>query len=187
MAYDQGIGFSAWLMNKEDHLRGGAAGQMTKAIQVGRALADSTPDTVIPHLETIFQENGDAFEAAITDGTITDIQITAEGEFDTGFTTIRDNKTEKDYTVVCQNENLFVKNQEGNVLITVPSIIALLDMGLRTEVRALSNSETAVGQKVALILADANEKWYDRPECYDNWDEILESAGYTGAEVRLKG
>lgn len=187
IAYDQGIGFSAWLMNKEDHLRGGAAGQMTRAIQVGNALSESTPDTVIPRLEQIFRENGEAFKTVIADGTITDIQITAEGGFDTGFTTIRDNADGKVYTVVCQNENLFVKDQTGKVIITIPSIIALLNMGLETEVRALSNSETTVGQKVALILTEADEKWYDRPECYKNWKEILESAGYTGEEVRLKG
>ena len=185
MAYDQGIGFSAWLMNKEDHLRGGAVGQMTKAIEVGRALAESTPDQVIERLEKIFRDNGDAFQAVIADGTITDIQLTAEGGFDTGFTSIRDNVTGQVYTVVCQNENLFVRNQAGDVIITIPSVIAMLNMGLGNEVRALSNSETAVGQRVALILADADKRWYDRPECFDNWDEILESAGYTGKEVRL--
>ncbi|MGN8713466.1 S-methyl thiohydantoin desulfurase domain-containing protein [Hornefia butyriciproducens] len=187
MAYNQGIGFSAWLMNKEDHLRGSAVGQMTKTIEVGKALADSTPDEVLEHLQKIFRDNGDACEVVIADGTITDIHISAEGGFDTGFTTILDNETGKRYTVVCQNENLFVKDDKGKVIITIPSIIALLNMGLGDEVRALSNSETEVGQHVALVLADADKRWYDRPECFDNWSEILESAGYTGKEVRLKG
>ena len=36
-AYDQGIGFAAWMMNKEDHLKASAVGQMTKTIEVGKA------------------------------------------------------------------------------------------------------------------------------------------------------
>ena len=40
---------------------------------------------------------------------------------------------------------------------------------------------------MAVVLLDACKTWYDRAECFDCWKEILESAGYTGPEVRLKG
>ncbi len=55
-AYDQGIGFAAWMMNKEDHLKASAVGQMTKTIEVGKALAGSTADTVTAALEVLLTQ-----------------------------------------------------------------------------------------------------------------------------------
>lgn len=53
------------------------------------------------------------------------------------------------------------------------------------EVRAVSNSETEVGQKVALTVTKAHDGWYDRPECCGSWKEVMESAGYSGQAVSL--
>lgn len=162
-AYDQGIGFAAWMMNKEDHLKASAVGQMTKTIEVGKALAGSTADTVAAALEKCFDAMGAAFKMVIPTGTITDIEIDSAGGFDTGVTTIVDDQSGEEYKVTFQNENLFVEDPNGKVIVTIPSIISLLDLSLEGEVRALSNSETKVGQKVALTITRADDRWYDLP------------------------
>lgn len=184
-AYDQGIGFAAWMMNKEDHLKASAVGQMTKTIEVGRVLAGSTADTVAENLSKCFAASGEAFKMVIPAGTITNIDIDSAGGFDTGVTTIRDDVTGAEYRVTFQNENLFVEDPEGKVIVTIPSIISLLNLGLDGEVRALSNSETKVGQKVALTITRAADRWYDLPECYTCWDGVMVSAGYCRANEEV--
>lgn len=185
MAYDQGIGFAAWMMNKEDHKNATAIGQITRTIGVGKVLKESTAENVIDNLTAHFAQSGEAFKVVIPAGTITDIEIDSAGGFDTGVTTIRDDETGEMYTVLFQNENLLVKDPEGKVMVTIPSIISTLNLGLDGEVRALSNSETKVGQKVALTITRAHDKWYDDPKCYGCWKGVMASAGYTGEEVSL--
>lgn len=185
-AYDQGIGFAAWMMNKKDHLKASAVGQMSLTMGVGSALQSFAPQGILFGLGEIFKQANRKFKAIIPLGTITAIDITSEGGFDTGVTTIVDDKTKEKFKVVFQNENLYVENPKGEIVVTIPTIISLLDMGLKKETRALSNSETEVGQKVALIAVDAHERWYGKPECYGCWEEIMVSAGYreVGEEVR---
>ncbi len=181
----KGVGFSAWNMNKADMLRASAAGQMTKCIEIGRVLMESTTENVIENLTDVFERLGDSFKVLISSGEIVDIQIESAGGFDTGSTLIRDDATGEIYTVLCQNESLLVRDGSGKVLMTVPGIISMVELGADGKVRAVSNCETAVGQKVALTVTRAHERWYDRPECYGSWKEVLESAGYTGEEVSL--
>ena len=49
---------------------------------------------------------------------------------------------------------------------------------------SLSNCETEIGQKVALVHVDAPEGWYRVPEGFECWKEVLADAGYTDGEVR---
>lgn len=181
----KGIGFSAWNMNKEDMLRASATGQMTKCMEVGRVLLDSTTENVIENLSAVFARFGDPFRVLVPSGEIVDIQIESAGGFDTGSTVIRDDATGETYTVLCQNESLLVRDGAGQVIMTIPGIISMVELRGDGTVRAVSNCETAVGQKVALTVTKAHERWYDRPECYGSWKEVMESAGYTGEEVSL--
>ncbi|MGF6375789.1 DUF917 family protein [Clostridiales Family XIII bacterium PM5-7] len=190
-AYDQGIGFAAWMMNKEDHLKSTAIGQMTVTIDVGEIFADNPGPVAIEKLEAYYVNKGEQYKTFIKAGTITDMQIDSAGGFDTGVTTIKDDETGKEYKVTFQNENLFVEDEAGEVLITIPGIISviLLDDGTG-HAKAISNSETKVGQKVALVAVNAHEKWYDVPECYGCWNDVMVSAGYgegdkAKPEVRL--
>ncbi len=181
----KGVGFSAWNMNKEDMRRASAAGQMTKCMEVGRVLLDSTTENVIENLSATFEKFGDPFKVLVPSGEIVDIQIESAGGFDTGSTVIRDDATGETYTVLCQNESLLVRDGAGQVIMTIPGIISMVELRGDGTVRAVSNCETAVGQKVALTVTKAHERWYDRPECYGSWKEVMESAGYTGEEVSL--
>ena len=93
---------------------------MTKTIEVGKALAGSTADTVTAALEKCFDAMGAAFKMVIQSGTITDIKIDSAGGFDTGVTTIVDDQSGEEYKVTFQNENLFVEDPNGKVIVTIP-------------------------------------------------------------------
>ncbi len=88
-------------------------------------------------LEKCFDAMGAAFKMVIQSGTITDIEIDSAGGFDTGVTTIVDDQSGEEYKVTFQNENLFVEDPNGKVIVTIPSIISLLDLSLEGEVRTV--------------------------------------------------
>ncbi len=183
-AFDQGIGIAAWMMNKEQHLQASALGQMTLAVEVGDILRNTQSADVIQRLQHYFDVKETPFRPIVEAGTITDIKISSEGGFDTGVTTVRADSGEI-VTVIFQNENLYVQ-AEGKTIVTVPSIISMLDLGNEKMAVPVSNSETYVGQRVALTETKANERWYDLPECYTCWDEVLVSAGYRAVKPEVK-
>lgn len=183
-AFDQGIGFAAWMMNKEQHLQASALGQMTLAIEVGNILRTSPAAGAVEGLKTFFDEKNIPFQVIAAEGTITDIQITSEGGFDTGTTTIRTDRGEE-FKVVFQNENLYAAAGD-KTLVTVPSIISMLDLSDETMAQPISNSETYVGQRVAVTAAKADKRWYDLPEGYSCWKEIMLSAGYGSVKPEVK-
>ncbi len=183
-AFDQGIGIAAWMMNKEQHLKASAIGQMTLAIEVGDILMETPPADAVKRLGEYFAAKHIPFEAAVEAGTITDIRMTTMGGFDTGITTIRaDNGQE--FQAVFQNENLYVQT-EGRIIVTVPGIISMLDLGGGKMAVPVSNSETYAGQRVALTLTKADRRWYDLPACYGCWEEVLASAGYRNVKPEVK-
>ena len=186
-AYGQGIGFSAWMMDKEQH-RNSSIGMISLDIEVGNALAESTEENVLEKLEAALANAGRKL-TVFTTGTISNIEMDAEGGFDTGFTTI-ESDTNETYKVLFQNENLVCykigKDGKKETLATVPGIISLINMRPETEAYPVpvSNCETEIGQKVALVHVDAPEGWYRVPEGFECWKEVLADAGYTDGEVR---
>ncbi len=183
-AFDQGIGFAAWIMNKEQHLQASALGQITLAIEVGNILMTTPTGNAVEKLQNYFKEKKIPFQPIVKAGTITDIQITSAGGFDTGVTTVQADSGEL-FKVIFQNENLYVET-EGKTIVTVPSIISTLDLSKENMAVPISNSETYVGQKIALTETKANERWYDLPECYHCWNEVMISAGYQIAKPEVK-
>lgn len=183
-AFDQGIGIAAWMMNKEQHMRASALGQMTLAMQVGGIIMTSPVTGVIGRLSDFFGWNKTPFQVIVTAGTITDIKIDTAGGFDTGITTIRADDG-RIYQVVFQNENLYVQ-AEGTTIVTVPSIISMLDLSNGKMAVPVSNSEAYVGQRVILTETKANKLWYDLPECYSCWEEVLVSAGYRNVKPEVR-
>ncbi len=184
-AYDQGIGFAAWMMNRNDHRNASAIGQMTRAIEVGKLLRTVKTGNVVEALQAYFAKASVAFKPIVASGTIRDIQITSAGGFDTGVTTVESDQGEI-YKVTFQNENLYVEH-DGKTIVTIPSIISTLDLGNEEMAVPVSNSETFVGQRIALTATQAHLRWYDRPECYGCWEGVMVSAGYrkVGSEVRF--
>lgn len=183
-AFDQGIGIAAWMMNKKQHLEASAIGQMTRAIQVGGILMTSPTAGVMGRLMDYFNINRTPFQAIVKAGTITDIQINSAGGFDTGVTTVRADDGQV-FQVIFQNENLYVQAGEKTI-VTVPSIISILDLSSEQMAVPVSNSETYVGMRVALTETKADDRWYDLPECYSCWDEVMVSAGYRIVKPEVK-
>ena len=146
-------------------------------------MAETGPDEVIGKLTECF-EGKRKFNVIVSSGVIEDITIDSAGGFDTGVTVIRSDSGEV-YRVTFQNENLFVEDEKGKTLVTVPNIISILDLDLEGEVRSLSNCETKVGQRVALTATQADKRWYDVPEGYTCWDDVMVSAGYCRAREEV--
>ncbi len=183
-AFDQGIGFAAWMMNKEQHLKASALGQMTLANEVGEILVNTPASEAVGKLQAYFDKKKIPFRPIVAAGTITDIQISSEGGFDTGVTTVRSDNGEE-FKVIFQNENLYVKAGD-KTLVTIPTIISTLDLSDDKMAIPVSNSETHVGQRIALTVTKADDRWYDLPECYGCWDEVMVSADYRSARPEVK-
>ncbi len=183
-AFDQGIGIAVWMMNRKQHLKASAIGQMTLAIETGDILMNTPPADAVKKLQEYFDAKEIPFAPIAASGTITDIQITSQGGFDTGVTTVKADDGGI-YKVIFQNENLYVQS-EGKTIVTVPAIISMLDLGSEKMAVPISNSETFVGQKVALTQTKANERWYDLPQGYGCWDEVLISAGYRDVKPEVR-
>lgn len=179
VVYGQGIGISMWSMDKEQLIRGSALGQMSRAIDVGEILRTSEKNNVVENLATYFADAGIGFQEIVR-GKITDIEIDVAGGFDNGVTRVKEDGTGKEVNVFFQNENLFVKDAEGNVMATVPGEIIVLN---RETQKGLSNTETEVGQDVSILYVEADKRWYDIPDGYTCWKGVLESANYNGDEV----
>lgn len=188
-AFDQGIGIAVWMMNKQQHLQASAIGQMTEAIEVGDILVNTRAADAVSKLREYFASKGTPFCPIVEAGTITDISITSEGGFDTGVTTVRADKGGT-CKVIFQNENLYVQALDDKAgeqtIVTVPSIISMLDLSDDKMAVPISNSETYVGQRIALTETKANARWYDLPECYSCWDEVMVSAGYRSLKPEVK-
>lgn len=176
--YDQGIGFSAWLMNKEQHSNS-AVGQITLSMQAGDIFSNSTRADILEKLEK-FLYGINRFRPFVKNGVIDAIKLDTGGGFDTGYTIIKDLETKAEYRVLFQNENLVLFDSSNAALATVPGIISLIDLapeGCKHPV-PVSNAETYVGQNVALVYMDAPSPWYNNPKGYTCWRDILVSAGY---------
>lgn len=177
--YGQGIGISMWSMDKEQLMRGSVTGQMTRAVETGEILRTSGKDDVVENLERYFKGRDIGFKELVR-GEITNIQMDAAGGFDNGTTKIRKQGTGEEYKVFFQNENLFVKNGEDEVMATVPGLIIVLN---RDTQKGLSNTETGIGMNVSVLYIEADRRWYDIPDGYTCWKGVLETANYMGDEV----
>lgn len=184
-AYDMGIGFCAWLMNKKQHEHS-AIGQISLSVAAGEILMNSTKEDLVRHLV-----DGLGADRNVTpiceSGTIEAIDIDVAGGFDTGVTTIKGNDG-KICKVLFQNESLVAYRQDEAVA-TVPGIITMVDLdpeeGYDHPV-PVSNSEIYVGEKVALFHIDAAEAWYATELGYGCWEEILSSAGYRDVRKEVR-
>lgn len=177
-AYNQGIGFSAWIMNKAQHEISSALGQITETADVGRLFKTESSESILEKLAGYFSAEKRKFSVLCETGIIEKIEMDAAGGFDRGFTTIR-GADGNEYKVLFQNENL-VAYKDGEGIATVPGIISLVDLDHEGSGYAMpvSNTETFEGQKIALVYVEPPRGWKDSEKGYDCWNEILISAGY---------
>ena len=111
-------------------------------------------------------------------GTIAALELVCRDGFDFGKTMIRadDGKT---YTLLVQNENLAVQDENGKLILTSPDSVGMiaLDRG-----EGITNGELEVGMPLAVIGIKAAEPWYRIPEGFACWDEVFGNVGLKNVE-----
>lgn len=180
-AYNNSIGFSTWLMDREQHERASVIGQMLLSIKMGGILRKKDGKTAADLLKQLKQYTLVRLFAV---GTITKIDVRTENGFDFGVTEITDDNGEV-FTVDFKNENLIIRSN-GKTLLTVPEIISIVR---EEDWMPLSNAETAVGMRVFLMGTRADAKWWNIREGYGCWEHILKLIGYSlaGPAVEMIG
>lgn len=178
MAYGMSIGFSTWIMDKDQMKEAAAVGQLQLAQTVGNVIlkAKVSGQDVVKELQSVVEMR------EVVRGKITKIEIKTEGGFDHGTTTIQ-GKNGEEFLVDFKNENLLIRTPKGETLMTVPDIITMIDP---KTCEPLSNADTAVGQTVSLIITPVDKKWWGIPEGYNCWREIMKQIGYTGEAVPFR-
>jgi len=76
-------------------------------------------------------------------------------------------------------EHMFVTDADGNVVITVPDIVSIVDTDTYTP---LTNDQIRAGQNVVVMTIPCAEMW-NIPEGYDCFRDILGKLGYKGERV----
>ena len=112
-------------------------------------------------------------------GKISGIEIVSKGGFDFGLTKIEDGYAVR--TVSFKNENMIARDADGTVMMTVPDSICLIDSDTGIP---LNNASTKEGMNVTVIGFAASDKWWQLPEGYDCWRNILRAMDYDGDAVR---
>ena len=106
-------------------------------------------------------------------GTVAGKEWVCRNGFDFGKTMIKgdDGRT---YTLLVQNENLAVQDEDGKLLLTAPDSVAMLDL---TKGEGTTNDELKEGMPLAILGIKAAEPWYRIPEGMTCWDEVFHNVG----------
>ena len=177
MLYGMRIGFATWGMNKAEMAEALDIGCVTKAQKIGKAIltAKANGTDLMDELKKVMEVR------EFCRGTIEKLDIKAEGGFDFGTTVVKDDKGSK-YYIDFKNENLILRDEAGNTVLTAPDGIGMVDMDT---LMPLTNADTKVGMKVLVTMTPAHPNWWDaerKPnEC---WLPELRKVGMKGDQVR---
>jgi len=180
MAYGQMAAFCTYVVNRDMIVDKLVPGSMTLCMAIGEAFREADG----------FQELSEALEEEVGAkelfmGTISDVELKSEGGFDFGITHIDGTEAyaAKSVTIGFQNENMLLRSDSGQVMVTVPDLITLVDV---ETLEPLTNADTRTGQHVAVFGATAPANWLKRPMGFECWKHILEKFDYDGDYVPVK-
>lgn len=190
--YNSQIGFSTWAMSCDELKNNAVVGCISKAKLIGEKLEEAMrpkdPDDpdynkdVIDYLKEIMTCR------LLVHGQIIDKTVEVISGFDVGKTKIKDAYSNEEYTIYFQNENLYVTNKAGEVIITAPEVISTVcrdPKGTQYSGQPMDNATTKVGMMVDVILSPADDKWWSEDKnAYLCWKDALKRAGYEGEQVR---
>lgn len=177
MLYGMRIGFATWGMNKAEMREALDVGCVTKAQKIGKAIltAKSSGADLMTELKKAFEVR------EFCHGTIEKLDLKAEGGFDFGTTVVRGEDGHK-YFIDFKNENLILRNEAGETIMTAPDGIGMVDM---ETLMPLTNADTKVGMKVLVTMTPAHPNWWDEDhKAYTCWLPELEKVGMKGDQVR---
>lgn len=179
MLYGMRIGFSTWGVNKAEMQESMDVGCVTKAQKIGKAIltAKETGADLMTELKKAFEVR------EFCHGTIKRLDLRAEGGFDFGTTVVRGEDGHQ-YFIDFKNENLILRNEEGETIMTAPDGIGMVDLETLTP---LTNADTEVGMKVLVTMTPAHPNWWDAEhKPYECWLPELKKVGMKGNQVRYK-
>lgn len=177
MLYGMRIGFATWGMNKAEMKKALDVGCVTKAQNIGKAFLAAKKNGT-----DIMEELKKAMEVReFCRGTIEKLDIRAEGGFDFGTTVVRGDDGKK-YFIDFKNENLILRDEAGNTVMTAPEGIGLVDLDA---VYPLTNADTKEGMRLLVTMTPAHQNWWDESvKTYECWLPELERVGMKGKQVR---
>ena len=177
MLYNMRIGFSTWGVNKQDMINDLVPGCITKAQDIGAAIFAAKENGT-----DIMEELKKATEIReFCRGTIKSVELKQVNGFDCGITTVEGDDGQT-YTIEFKNENLILKDAAGDVKLTAPEGIGLIDLD-RTY--PLTNADTEEGMHLLVTMMPAHPNWWDEDhKAYTCWLPEFEKIGYTGDPVR---
>ena len=86
------------------------------------------------------------------------------------------------YYIDFKNENLILRDENGNTCLTAPEGIGLIDLDTLTP---LTNADTKVGMRLLVTMTPAHPNWWDEDhKAYTCWLPELERVGMKGGQVR---
>lgn len=184
--YNSQIGFSTWAMSCNELQGNAVVGCISKAKLIGEKLEEAKNPKcgkdVIDYLKEVMTCR------LLVHGQIIDKTVEVVSGFDVGKTKIKDAYSDEEYTIYFQNENLYVTNKAGEVIITAPEVISTVcrdPAGTQYSGQPMDNATTKVGMMVDVILSPADDKWWSEDKnAYLCWKDALKRAGYEGEQVR---
>jgi len=145
------------------------AGSPTSLQDTGKALLRAKANGTDPVSEVLNVIEG----KLICRGKVSGKEWVCQNGFDFGKTIITADDG-KEYTLLVQNEKLAVLDENGNLLLTAPDSVGMLNLD-RGE--GVTNDELVEGMPLAIIGIKAAEPWYRIPEGMSCWDEVFHNVG----------
>lgn len=177
MLYNMRIGFATWGVNKKDMLNDLVPGCISKAQKIGAAMFAAKENGT-----DVMEELQKATEIReFCRGKIKSVELKQIGGFDCGTTTV-EGEDGHTYMIEFKNENLILKDEDGNVKLTAPEGIGLIDLD---NIYPLTNADTKEGMNLLVTMMPAHPNWWDEDhKAYTCWLPEFEKVGYTGGPVR---
>lgn len=179
ISYGNLIAFSTWPLNAKNMKECSVPGAMTLCKQIGelfRITKEKKLD-IGKELTAKFDYN------ELFRGTIIDIQYNDSDGFDTGITVI---KTESNvYKVYFKNENMLLKKDNNEVIVTVPDLICLADLDTFEPVSNV-RGDLKIGRNIVCLGITCPEVWSKNEKGYNVWKPILKELGYEGNNAYVK-
>jgi hypothetical protein len=181
MAYGMSAAFCTWVVDKHDIVDKLAPESITRSQRIGEAISSASKGNKDALLQKLNKEV-ECKEICI--GKIREIEIRTEEGFDFGTTIISGAGKHEgtEFYIDFKNENMLVRDDRGNTLVTVPDLICMLD--LKT-MEPLTNASTEKGMEIGLYGVPAPENWWKDEGGFNCWKHILEKIGYTAGPVRV--
>lgn len=163
------IGYCMPPLTKQDCKKCLVQGSPSSLQETGRALIAAKAQGEDPVAAALGTFEG----KIICRGKVSGLELVCRDGFDFGKTIIEadDGKT---YTLLVQNENLAAEDQDGNLILTSPDSIGMIDLE-RGE--GITNGELKIGMPLAVVGIKAAEPWYRIPEGFSCWDEVFRNVG----------